>query len=166
MGGGSTFILCPPAGSIPPPFLYHINCVTCGPSFSNYTTLGAGLHLGLHMRQLVIVLIWWRASLAERSERGRWKRKKWSHRSIHTWAPGKTYKRLKHTTKITHLKASSHGPVCLYQFQWTKLLMFKNKMYRVQMKNSACVGCVHLLNFHLEAPFSRYISFLNSCNWG
>ena len=36
-------------------------------------------------------------------------------------------------------------------------------MYRVQMKNSACVGCVHLLNFHLEAPFSRYISFLNIC---
>ena len=37
-------------------------------------------------------------------------------------------------------------------------------MYRVQMKNSTCVGCVHLLNFHLEAPFSRYISFLNICN--
>ena len=36
-------------------------------------------------------------------------------------------------------------------------------MYWVQMKNSACVGCVHLLNFHLEAPFSRYISFLNIC---
>ena len=36
-------------------------------------------------------------------------------------------------------------------------------MYRVQMKNSACVGCVHLLNFHLEAPFFRYISFLNIC---
>ena len=34
-------------------------------------------------------------------------------------------------------------------------------MYRAQMKNSACVGCVHLLNVHLEAPFSRYISFLN-----
>ena len=32
------------------------------------------------------------------------------------------------------------------------------------MKNSACVGCVHLLNFHLEAPFSRYISFLNDCS--
>ena len=27
----------------------------------------------------------------------------------------------------------------------------------VQMKKPACVGCVHLLNFHLEAPFSRYI---------
>ena len=23
-------------------------------------------------------------------------------------------------------------------------------MYRVQTKNSACVGCVHLLNFHLD----------------
>ena len=34
------------------------------------------------------------------------------------------------------------------------------------MKNSACVGCVHLLNFHLEAPFSRYISFLNDCSGG
>ena len=32
------------------------------------------------------------------------------------------------------------------------------------MKNSACVGCVHLLKFHLEAPFSRYISFLNICS--
>ena len=41
--------------------------------------------------------------------------------------------------------------------------MNKVKMYRVQMKNSACVSCVHLLNFHLEAPFSRYISFLNIC---
>ena len=38
-------------------------------------------------------------------------------------------------------------------------------MYRVQMKNSACVGCVHLLNFHLEAPFSQYISFLNICKY-
>ena len=38
-------------------------------------------------------------------------------------------------------------------------------MYRVQMKNSACVGCVQLLNFHLEAPFSRYISFLNICKY-
>ena len=44
------------------------------------------------------------------------------------------------------------------------LLLFKNEMYWVQMKNSACVGCVHLLNFHLEAPFSRYISFLNDCS--
>ena len=32
------------------------------------------------------------------------------------------------------------------------------------MRNSACVGCVHSLNFHLEAPFSRYISFLNICS--
>ena len=37
-------------------------------------------------------------------------------------------------------------------------------MYRAQMKNSACVGCVQLQNFHLEAPFSRYISFLNDCS--
>ena len=34
-------------------------------------------------------------------------------------------------------------------------------MYWVQMKNSACVSWVHLLNFHLEAPFFRYILFLN-----
>ena len=39
-------------------------------------------------------------------------------------------------------------------------------MYRAQMKNSACVGCVHLQNFHLEVPFSRYISFLNDCRTG
>ena len=38
-------------------------------------------------------------------------------------------------------------------------------MYRVQMKNSAYVGCVHLLDFHLEAQFSRYISFLNICRY-
>ena len=29
-------------------------------------------------------------------------------------------------------------------------------MYRAQMKNSACVSCVHLLNSHPEAPFYRY----------
>ena len=39
--------------------------------------------------------------------------------------------------------------------------MFKNKMYRVQMKNYVYVNWVNLLNFHLEATFFWYMLLLN-----
>ena len=54
-------------------------------------------------------------------------------------------------TMSISLKSCDFHVIC----NWI-ILQVNFKLHRVQMKNSACVRCVHLLNSHLEAPFYRY----------